>query len=101
MLKRRAHQKPVTLKPGTKDAVSKINKALTAKVNNPKVRIFIGKVKIINIGFIKAFKTPKTSATSKAEIKLATATPGKTYAAARTERAIIIQFVKTSVICLL
>jgi hypothetical protein len=72
MPKTNAHKKPSTINPGTSLLTSNINKALITKVKSPKVRIFIGSVRIIKTGFRKAFIIPKTKATTKAAVKPAT-----------------------------
>lgn len=46
------------------------------KVNKPRVRILMGKVKITSIGLTIALKMPKTSATVKAVWKVSTLKPG-------------------------
>ncbi len=71
-LKARAHKKPFTLKPGTIADASKTSAAFITKVKSQKVKIFIGSVRIINIGLIKTFKTPNTTATITAVRKLST-----------------------------
>ncbi len=77
MLKRRAHQKPSTVKPGTILLVSRMRSALITKVNSPNVKMFIGNVKKTRIGFKRILKMPRTKATRSAVQKLATCTPGK------------------------
>lgn len=49
--------------------VSIIRTALITRVKIPKVKIFIGKVKMISKGFKKVLITPKTKAITKAEKK--------------------------------
>lgn len=46
------------------------------KVNRPRVRMFIGRVKIIMIGFINALRIPRTNATIRAVAKVFTLKPG-------------------------
>lgn len=70
------------------------------KVNAPSVKIFIGKVKNNNIGFIKTFTTPKTKAVSKAAQKPLTETPGKRYEVPNTAKVKIIQFINSFIILL-
>ena len=45
------------------------------KVNNPRVKILIGRVKTISIGRKNALNTPRTAAARKALIKLLTSIP--------------------------
>src|SRR3989344_2130890 len=61
--------KPATSKPGTRKATVLSRKALITKVKSPKVRIFIGRVKITINGFMKALMIPRTSATISAVTK--------------------------------
>ncbi len=75
-LKNKAHQKFFTSKPDTKWAVSKISEALMMKVNRPKVKILIGRVKNRIIGRIIRLIRPRTKAATKAAEKLATLIPG-------------------------
>lgn len=72
----RAHQKESTLNPGTKFAAKRITNALITNVNKPKVRIFIGSVRIRRTGLMIALIMPKTTAATKAATKLVTCTPG-------------------------
>lgn len=67
-----AHRKPSTINPGTNLLTRSINIAFITNVKIPKVRIFIGSVRIIRTGFKNAFIIPKTRATTKADVKLAT-----------------------------
>ncbi len=75
MLNSTATQKPLTSNPFITDEANKINEALITKVNRPSVRIFIGKVRIIKIGFRIIFITPKNTASHKAAHIPLTATP--------------------------
>lgn len=77
MLKRSAEKNPSTLNPDTIDDASKITIALTIKVNNPRVRIVIGKVSMSKIGLRTAFKIPSTTARISAVINPSTWTPGR------------------------
>lgn len=76
ILNMRAHQNPSTLNPGTKLAAIRITAALITNVNNPKVRIVIGRVRIIRMGFMNALIIPKTTAATSAATKPVTCTPG-------------------------
>ena len=76
MLNNKALKKPPTSNPLTIEDASNINKALITKVNSPKVKIFIGRVIIINIGLIIRFIIPITIANIKAGQRPLTSTPG-------------------------
>ncbi len=76
ILKRRAHQNPSTLNPGTRFAAKRITNALITNVNKPKVKMLIGSVRIRRTGLMNALIMPKTTAATKAATKLATCTPG-------------------------
>lgn len=82
--KRRPCQKEARKKPGTIWLANQTNKALIIKVKSPKVRKFIGKVKIIKIGLITVFKTPNTTTKKTAVKKSANLTPGKREAVIKT-----------------
>jgi hypothetical protein len=73
---KRADINPETEKPSTKVATNQNINPLITRVNNPKVRILIGKVSTIKIGFKNRFKIPKTTATIKAIYILLTTIPG-------------------------
>ena len=77
MLNSIAHQKPSTVNPLIILDANKINKALITKVNKPRVKIFIGKVKMITIGFRITLITASKAAIHKAAQKLATVIPGR------------------------
>lgn len=68
----RAGIKPSILKPWTKYEAKIKRKALITKVNSPRVRMLIGRVRIKIIGLIKALSIPRTRATTSAVVKLAT-----------------------------
>jgi hypothetical protein len=51
---------PATLKPGTILPIIIKRSALTTRVNNPNVRIFIGSVKSIIMGFTNRVNKPHT-----------------------------------------
>jgi len=74
---KQATQKLGTEKPSTIAEQRSINKALMTIVNKPKVKILIGKVKIIKIGLIIKLIKPKTKATTTAVQKPFKITPGK------------------------
>ena len=58
-----ADHRPATAKPLTKLATNKTKEPLSTKVKSPKVKILIGKVRIIKIGLTIALRIPKTIAT--------------------------------------
>lgn len=69
-------KKSVILIPGT-TSVAKYNiVAFITKVNNPKVKILIGKVSRIKIGLITIFKSPTTTAAKRAVVKPSILNPG-------------------------
>jgi hypothetical protein len=76
MLNSMATQNPLTEKPLITDDANRISKALITKVNNPRVKILMGKVTNINIGLTKTLTIPKNKASHKADQKVATTTPG-------------------------
>lgn len=67
-----AHKNPSTTNPGTNLLTRSINTAFMTKVKSPKVKILIGRVRIRRTGFKNALIIPKTKATTKAAVKLAT-----------------------------
>jgi len=93
----KAGTKPTTSKPGTIKAVALIKKALITKVKSPRVRIFIGNVKITITGFMNALMIPKTSATIRAVTKELTLNPGRYCEIRRTVKAERIQFAKIAI----
>ena len=72
ILKINAVQNESTLNPPTILVQSKIINALMTNKNNPNVTIVTGKVSITNIGLINILSKPRTTATIKAVVKLAT-----------------------------
>jgi len=68
--------KPWTAKPGTILATKRIKNPLITKVNNPKVRMLMGSVRIKSIGLMKALIIPNASATIKAVKNVFTSKPG-------------------------
>ena len=66
MATQRAGQKPARAKPWMKLETNHTRRALIIKVNKPKERMLIGRVKIIKIGRTKALIKPKITATIKA-----------------------------------
>lgn len=62
-----AHQKPSTWKPDTNLSANKIMNAFMAKRKNPSVKIVIGIVKMVRMGFTIEFKKANTTATNKAD----------------------------------
>jgi len=81
ILKNSAHQKPSTVKPGTRVPAKRIKHALITSVKRPNVKRVIGNVRRIRNGLRKTLRIPKTNATTKAVTKLATWIPGRRYAA--------------------
>lgn len=67
-----AQRNPSTEKPGTIASVSKIRIAFITIVKSPSVISVIGRVRIKRTGFINAFIIPKTSAVTRADVKLST-----------------------------
>jgi hypothetical protein len=57
----KAHKKPWMCMPETNLEASKIIRTLMTSRNIPKVIMVIGSVKMIRIGFTRAFKSPSTS----------------------------------------
>jgi len=78
ILKINATQKPETAKPGTTQETRSTIRALIAKVNKPRVKKVIGKVRINIKGLIKALTIPKTKAATKvAQSDTITTDPGQ------------------------
>lgn len=75
ILNRTAHQNPATSKPGTILLTSNINSPFMIKEKIPKVKILIGRVKMVIKGFINVFKTPRTTATTTASKNVLMRTP--------------------------
>jgi hypothetical protein len=69
MANNKAYQKLSIVNPGTTKEAREINAAFIIKINKPKVKIVIGKVRIIKMGLIKEFIPPSTTAKIKAVIK--------------------------------
>jgi len=76
-LKRIAQPKFLTVNPGTTALTIRIIIPLIIKVNIPKVKILIGRVRMTRTGLIIALIMPRTKATTIAVKKLATFTPDK------------------------
>ena len=76
ILKPSAAKKPFTSNPFITDEANKISKALITKVNKPRVRILIGRVKIIKIGLIITLIMPKNTASHSAAQGPLILTPG-------------------------
>lgn len=83
-----AHQILFTAKPSIKESASRIIIALTNNKKIPKVKMVIGNVRIIKIGFTKKFNNPITTATTNATVKEVTVTPGRTLAKINTAAAL-------------
>ncbi len=67
ILKKKAVQKPSTLKPGTILSANKTIQALMTNKNNPSVRTVMGIVRRTKMGLKIAFKMDSTAATQRAE----------------------------------
>jgi hypothetical protein len=61
-LKSSAHQNPSTRNPFTNFAASKMISALITKRKSPNVKMVIGNVSMIRMGFTKMFNRPSTMA---------------------------------------
>ena len=72
-----ACQKPKTSKPLITLEAKRIKPAFITKVNKPSVKILIGNVKIINIGFNITLITPRNKASHRAAQNPLTIIPGK------------------------
>lgn len=86
-LKNNADQNPLTENPGMISAANRIRIALIASRNNPKVKIVIGIVRKIKIGFMVKFNNVNNAATTSAVKKSVTSTPGRIYWTIKTETA--------------
>lgn len=87
--KKNADQNDAIENPGTISAATITRTAFITSEKSPKVRIFIGSVRINMSGFINIFISAKTTASTRAPISV-TSTPGRRYAV------IMIQSVPTS-----
>lgn len=76
----KAGANPMMAKPGTILATASRSRALITKVNSPRVRMLMGKVRITMIGLMTALMIPRTRATTKAVVKELTEKPGKYFA---------------------
>jgi len=74
ILKIKAVQNESTLNPPTIFEHNKIINALITNKNKPSVTMVTGKVNITKIGLINTLSNPKTTATIKEVVKLATCT---------------------------
>lgn len=82
-----------TPKPSINLSANNIINALTTNKNKPKVRIVIGKVKIIRSGLINTFKIAKTKATINGVVRESSReTPGKNLAIMITAKAVRTNF---------
>jgi hypothetical protein len=87
-----AENQPLTLKPGTISDAHFTMRILIKKRNNPNVKMVIGIVRIINMGFTKLFNSPRTTATITAVKVLFTLTPCNKKEAIRTATEVIKVF---------
>lgn len=92
-----AVQNPLTSNPLITVDASKTNIALITKVNKPRVKMLIGKVKTISIGFKIKLTNPKNNASHKAVQILATVMPGIIYALIIIAKLAINHFSKISI----
>jgi len=76
ILKSKAVQNELTLKPPTISEHNNIIAALITKRNKPKVMMVTGSVNNTISGFTKILSNPKTTATMTDVVKLATVIPG-------------------------
>jgi hypothetical protein len=67
-----AAQKPLMIKPGVIALARSSRRIFRIKLNRPKVRIVMGKVSKVRMGFKKVLRTPITTAATMAVVKLAT-----------------------------
>jgi len=81
-LKRSAHQKCATAKPGTIQLVRSTVNALITNVKRPSVRNVMGNARNLMTGRIIVFTTPRTNAAVIAAQTLDTLMPGNTYGTA-------------------
>jgi len=88
--KKNAGQNPPTANPGTIEAAIMISKALITSENNPRVRIFIGRVSINIIGLINKLITPSTIASMNAP-SIVTLTCGTSIEATMMAKTEVIQ----------
>lgn len=88
--------KSATANPGTIFATSQNKNPFIIKVNNPKVRMLIGSVKSINIGFIKILTRPITKAAHNAAINPAKLIPGTIQAVKSKAKAKSIHLINIS-----
>lgn len=95
ILNNNAQPKLSTLNPGTRLLVNKIIRALMTKVNNPSVRMVIGRVRRKSNGFIVTLIIPRTRATIRAVVKSATCTPCSKYEVSNIAAAFRIQRIKS------
>jgi len=79
-----------TKNPGITVLINIINRPFIAKVNNPRVIRFKGKVKRRRIGLIKVFTTPKRIATVKIVWKLSNLIPSRISEAIKIDRKSVV-----------
>lgn len=75
--KRSAHQKFSTVNPGTIADVRSTSSALITPKKSPKVKMVIGNVRMVRIGFKKTFTAANTITTITALTKPDNETPGR------------------------
>jgi len=100
MLKSIATQKSLTSNPFIIDEVSNIKSAFITKVNNPSVKMLIGRVISIRKGLMRTLIIPIKSATHRAAKKPFITTPGMTYAASIIDVAMISHLRSNIIFCI-
>src|SRR5262249_7973441 len=85
---KRAAQKPLIVKPGTSQATSARQIALTTKMNRPSVTIVNGNVRTMSRGRMIAFTNPSSNPASNAAPNPEMAMPGTRFAARNTAAAL-------------
>jgi hypothetical protein len=76
-LNRSAHQNPSTLNPGMIAEASKTSNAFITNVKSQKVKMLMGRVKMISTGLTNVFRAPRITATMTAVKKFSIRTPGR------------------------
>lgn len=89
MLNMMAQIKPVTVNPSTNRLANQITNPFITNEKSPRVKRFIGKVKILITGLMKVLITDNTTATTTAVKKLSIETFGSRYAVIATASAFI------------
>jgi hypothetical protein len=77
ILKRSAHPKDATLNPSMMCEAKRTNSAFRKRLDNPRLRIVSGSIKIFRSGLMIPFRNPSTAAVNNAVAMLRMLTPGK------------------------